>query len=89
MNDPFRVFLSGPFAPFAEGFSHSLLELGYTRDSAGSQIQLMAHLSRWLVGEGLDVHTLRQNDLERFLQARRRAGYTHYLSPKAMLPVLN
>jgi site-specific recombinase XerD len=47
----------------------------------------MAHLSRWLLGEGLDMHTLRQNDLERFLQVRRRAGYTNWLSLKAMHPM--
>lgn len=88
MNDPSRVFVSGPLSPFAEGFLHSLLGLGYTPVSAASQLQLVAHLSRWLVGEGLDVHTFRQNDLERFLQVRRSAGYNHYLSLKAMLPML-
>ena len=58
MNDPSRVSVFGPLAPFAEGFLHSLLELGYTQDSAASQLQLIAHLSRWLVAEGLDVHSL-------------------------------
>jgi integrase len=28
MNDPSRVFVSGPFAAFSEGFLHSLLDLG-------------------------------------------------------------
>ena len=88
MNDPSRVFVSGPFAAFREGFSNSLLTLGYTPDSAANQLQLMAHLSRWLAGEGLDVHTFRQNDLERFFQFRRHAGYTHCVSLKAMLPML-
>ena len=88
MNDPSRVFVSGPFAAFREGFLHSLLELGYTPDSAANQLQLMPHLSRWLHGEGLDVHTFRQNDLERFFQLRRHAGYTHCKSLKAMLPML-
>ncbi len=89
MNDPSRVFVSGPFAAFREGFLHSLLELGYTPDSAANQLQLMAHLSRWLLGEGLDVHTFRQNDLERFFQFRRHVGYSNCVSLKAMLPMLS
>jgi integrase/recombinase XerD len=88
MNDPSRKFVSGPLAAFREGFLHSLLELGYTPDSAANQLQLMAQLSRWLLGEDLDVHTFRQNDLERFFQLRRHAGYTHCKSLKAMLPML-
>jgi site-specific recombinase XerD len=48
----------------------------------------MAHLSRWLAGEGLNPLALSTEDLERFLTARRRAGYTQYLSPKALQPML-
>jgi site-specific recombinase XerD len=48
----------------------------------------MAHLSRWLTGEGLDPRALSTKDLDRFLAARRRAGYTQYLSVKALQPIL-
>jgi integrase/recombinase XerD len=88
MNDPSRVFVSGPFAAFREGFLRSLLKWGYTPDSSANQLHLMAHLSRWLAGEGLDVHTFRENDLQRYFQFRRHAGYTHCVSMKAMLPML-
>ena len=88
MNDPSRVFVSGPFAAFREGFLRSLLKWGYTPDSAANQLHLMAHLSRWLASEGLDVHTFRESDLQRYFQFRRHAGYTHCLSMKAMLPML-
>lgn len=88
MNDPSRAFVSGPFAAFREGFLRSLFKWGYTPGSAANQIHLMAHLSRWLAGEGLDVHTLRQIDLQRYFQFRRHAGYTHCVSMKAMLPML-
>jgi integrase/recombinase XerD len=88
MNDPSRVFVSGPFAAFREAFLRSLLKWGYTPDSAANQLHLMAHLSRWLAGEGLDVHTFRENDLQRYFQFRRHAGYTHCVSMKAMLPML-
>ena len=89
MNIPSRVFVSGPLAAFREGFLQSLLEQGYTPDSAANQLQLIAHLNRWLLDEGLDVHTFHQNDLERFFQFRRHAGYTHCVSLRAMLPLLS
>jgi hypothetical protein len=57
-------------------------------NSASSQLHLMAHLSRWLAAQGLDVHMLRDRDLERFLRARRRAGYARWLSMKAMRSML-
>jgi integrase/recombinase XerD len=60
MNDPSRVFVSGPFAAFRERFLRSLLKWEYTPDSAANQLHLMAHLSRWLAGEGLDVQTFRE-----------------------------
>jgi integrase/recombinase XerD len=86
MNDPSRA--SGPFAAFGEGFLCSLLTWGYTPESAANQLHLMAHLSRWLAGESLDVHTLRENDPQRYFQFRRHAGYTHCVSMKAMLSML-
>jgi site-specific recombinase XerD len=49
---------------------------------------LMAHLSRWLTGTDLDPHKLSMTEVERFLTARRRAGYTQYLSAKAMQPMV-
>ena len=49
---------------------------------------LMAHLSRWLAGEGLDAAGLTPEAADRFLAARRAAGYVLYLSPKALVPLL-
>lgn len=88
MNDPSRVSVSGPFAAFREGFLRSLLKWGYTPESAANQLHLMAHLSRWLAGESLDVHALSENDLQRYFQLRRQAGHTHCVSRKAILPML-
>lgn len=88
MKDPSHVRVSGPLEPFAAGFARSLSRQGYTPTSAAFQVQLMAHLSRWLTGEGLDVREIRATDVERFLSARRGAGYTQYLSAKAMRPML-
>ena len=49
---------------------------------------LLAHLSRWLGDEGLDVSELHASQVERFLRARHAAGYTYPRSIKAMQPIL-
>ena len=88
MLDPLRVRVCGPLELYARGFGAELLRLGYTRISAVFQLQLMAHLSRWLVQESSELAELRPGAVERFLSARRAAGYTNYRTPKALEPLL-
>jgi len=88
MKDPSHVHVSGPLERYAAGFAHSLVRQGYTFNSATLQLFLMAHLSRWLAGESLGLCELCVTDIDRFLSARRAAGYTNYLSAKAMRPML-
>ena len=45
-------------------------------------------MSRWPAGEGLDAAGMTPRAAERFLAARRAAGCTLYLSPKALVPLL-
>src|SRR5579875_1955119 len=88
MGDPSRARVTGPLARYAPGFVAELARLGYTANSASGQMFVMAHLSRWLAGEGLGAADLTPRVAERFLAARRVAGYTLYLSPKALVPLL-
>jgi site-specific recombinase XerD len=88
MSHPSRVRVSGPLESYALGFAAELSRLGYRSVSATFQLQLMAHLSRWLSGETLDSRRLSPGVVDRFLDARRGAGYTNYLSSKAMQPML-
>ena len=88
MGDPTRARMTGPLQRYAPGFVAELARLGYTANSASGQMFVMAHLSRWLAGEGLDAAGLTPGVAERFLAARRAAGYTLYLSPKALVPLL-
>lgn len=44
------VRMTGPLAPYARGFAGELARLGFTELSAGGQLRLVAHLSRWLAG---------------------------------------
>lgn len=88
MEDPSRACVSGPLQPYAAGFAAELVRLGYTSGSAYGQMLLMAHLSRWLVGESLGAGGLTPEAAQRFLAHRRAVGYVLYLSPKALVPLL-
>jgi integrase/recombinase XerD len=89
MNQLFRAIVSGPLESLASDFTRELLRQGYTKGSALHQIHLVAHLSRWLTDEGLDVGDLCLEKIVRFLKARRSAGYSSLLSVQALQPFLN
>jgi integrase/recombinase XerD len=89
MNDrATRVRVCGPLAQYADGFRAVLAERGYAPSSAAGQLQMMAHLSRWLFDHGLDGHGLTPVVVAEFLEARRAAGYKQRLSARAMAPLL-
>jgi integrase/recombinase XerD len=88
MHDPSRVRVSGPLEVFASGFAAELARLGYRRTPATFQLQLTAHASRWLKREGLGADRLTSEVVERFLAERRAAGYTNYVTARAMAPLL-
>jgi integrase/recombinase XerD len=86
--DPSRVVVTGPLERYSSGFAVELVEAGYLPVARAFQLRLMAHLSRWLAREGLGPDSLAGEVVERFLEARRAAGYTSYLTPKALAPLL-
>lgn len=88
MGKPSRVRVSGPLGSHAAGFGKELARQGYTPHSASNLLQLMGHASRWLDRGGLGADELTPARVEEFLAHRRAAGYTLWLSPKAMVPVL-
>jgi integrase/recombinase XerD len=85
---PDRVRVSGPLASFADGFRVYLVGQGYSLWSAQFQLLLVAHLSRWMEAEGLDVAQLTPPTVERFFAERRSQGYVTRLSPKGIRPLL-
>jgi integrase/recombinase XerD len=89
MTDPSRILVSGPLEAFATGFAGELSRQGYTSNSASLQMHLMAHLSRWLEGKGLDARALCAAEVGRFLGDRRAAGYTNHRTGKAMQSMLS
>jgi integrase/recombinase XerD len=88
MHDPSRVRVTGPLEPFVVGFATALRVEGYTARGITGQLQLMAHLSRWLAEEHLGVASLAGPVVERFVAARRAAGYAQFRSPRALEPLL-
>lgn len=88
MTDPTRVRVEGPVAPYARGFCAELRAQCYTLLSAANQVRVMAHLSRWLRARGIDLQHLTPARVEQFLRARRRAGYTAWLSVRGLRTLL-
>jgi site-specific recombinase XerD len=88
MDGLYGVRMVGPLTPYARGFAEELTRLGFTTFSARGQLGLAVHLSRWLTGAGLDTVALSTATVDAFMAARRAAGYTAYLTPKALAPLL-
>ncbi len=88
MSNPSRVRITGPLSPFAEGFAAELARQGYRPNAAANQLQLIAHLSRWLTARSMDAGSLSPVVLGEFLAARRAERYTLWLSPRALMPFL-
>jgi hypothetical protein len=88
MRDPSRVRVTGPLERYAPGFAGELARVGYTPNSAALQLGLMAHASRWLVENELVPEQLSALEVERFLAARRAAGYTNHTSARGLEPLL-
>src|ERR1017187_1528086 len=84
----YGVRSTGPLAPYARGMADELARLGFTDVSARCQLGLAAHLSRGLAAAGPGTAGLNGSMAEAYLSARRAAGYTAYLTPKALTPLL-
>ena len=88
MVDPMRVRVTGPFASYRDGFVEELIAVGYKPECAARQVQLMAHVSRWLQGQGPDAADLTSSRVAEFLDQRRAEGYRLELSQRGLLPLL-
>lgn len=80
--------VTGPLAAYALGFRDDLLRIGYSERSARDGVYLLAHLSRWLTDQGLDPASLTAREQERFLAARRNAGYRRPRSARPLRVLL-
>jgi integrase/recombinase XerD len=88
MDGLYGVRMTGPLTPYATGFALELRRVGYTPLSTRDQLGLVAHFSRWLDGEGLDVGDVGEAAVEAFLLVRRAAGYRAHLKLASLVPLL-
>lgn len=78
----------GPLAPYAEGFRVELERLGYTPLTAAVHVRLMAHLSRWLAGEGMGASGLSPVVVDAYFAERRAVGYVGHVTGRALAPLV-
>jgi integrase/recombinase XerD len=87
VRDPLRVVVIGPLAAYAGGFCAELARQGYAAQPASELVQLMAHVSRWLGGQGLMPEELTEEVADRFL-AERRGKYRKFRTRRGLRPLL-
>jgi integrase/recombinase XerD len=88
MRDPASIQVAGPLAPFVEGFVARLKLWGYARGSRAGHLRLMADLSGWLGGRGLDGSALNAETVDGFVADRRAAGHRDARSARSLRPLL-
>ena len=85
---PSRAEVTGPLAPYADGFREDLAGKGYHPQVIGRQVRLLADLSSWLDGQGRSSDELVTEVAGEYLRARRAAGYRDLVSALAVAPLL-
>jgi site-specific recombinase XerD len=88
MTELFKIRATGPLASHVEGFCAALVRMGYTRRTARDHGYVLVHLSRWLVAQRVEPSELTSSVVERFLSARRHAGYRRWSSVRSLRPLL-
>lgn len=88
MVHPSRVRVTGPLAPHQDAIWTALLARGYTLLSARNLLRVAAHVSRWLQARGLSPQDFTGARVRAFLRHRRSRGYTCWLSPRGLEPIL-
>ncbi|HEY3734773.1 MAG TPA: tyrosine-type recombinase/integrase [Streptosporangiaceae bacterium] len=76
--------VSGPLAPYAEGFESWLASRAYSASAAAGRLYQFDQLSRWLGREGLSASELTGEHAVRFAAGRRAAGLKSWTSPHSV-----
>ena len=74
---------SGPLAPYASGYGSWLAARGFARWTVAHRLWQLDLLSRWLERERLRAVELTPERVEAFVAARRKAGYSTWLSVRS------
>ena len=81
--------VEGPLAPYAQRFRSQLESQGYTLLTAAGHVRLMAHLSRWMAHQGLEVSALTPQRIEEYFADRRATGYVNERTAGALVPLVD
>jgi len=82
------TIVPGALGQYAPGFREWLLDQGFKPHTAAFHLQLMAHVSKWMDREGLELSGLTASAAGRFLAVRRAAGYREPRSAAGLRPLL-
>lgn len=83
------VRFRGPIAPHVEGFWSTLMQVGYTKQSATKLLFVAAHVSRWLDDREIELREFNEERIGKFLAHRRRRGYRAFLTRQALAPLID
>ena len=86
--DPLMLKVAGPLVRYVSGFAAVLESDGYLRDSVCHHVELLAHVSRWLVARRLDLIDFTSMHVDESLHARSSEGYARLLTPRGIAPLL-
>jgi site-specific recombinase XerD len=71
------------------GFRAELERLGYTPLTAAGHLRLVAHLSRWMLGQHLVPSALTQATVDAYFAERRALGYVNSVTGRSLRPLLD
>jgi len=84
---PAGTAVTGPLAPYADGWRQELARRGFAPHSITAHAQLIAHLSGWMVATGQGTAALIDEAVvQDYLRARREAGYRNRTTGRAVAP---
>jgi integrase/recombinase XerD len=89
MFDPTSVSFRGPVTPHVDGFWSELVRQGYAPLSGRNLLLVASHVSRWLDDRELALCDLTVERVTQFAAHRRRQGYTQFLTPRGVEPLLS
>jgi len=89
MKQSSNVVVNGPLEAHLEGYRHELSRRGYSSSATIRHLQLMAHLSRWLMQNDVDPADFDQQRHEHFLADRRASGYVRFRTSRGLMPIVD
>lgn len=85
MSHPSRVSLGGPLAAWREPLTAEFVRLGYAPSTISRQLQLLAHLSRWMSERGVAAAELSWADIAVFCSDHGISHVRRFAPPPVMI----